>query len=521
MPQISTNMFSEKDIEQIIAGGRDLKIIEKQLDSFKSGFPFIDLVAPASPGNGINQLDERKINEYVSLYDGLSKIKRVLKFVPASGAATRMFKNLFEFREDASATHDLNAMLDEEQHKSVKSFFNNLKKFAFFEELKLSLEKDEKFNIDIFDQKNFILLLEYFLSEKGLNYANLPKGLLLFHRYPDKSRTPFEEHLIEGAHYCVDKQHNVYIHYTVSPDHLNRFREMTDLVIDEYQQRFNVRIDVSISIQKSSTDTIAVNLRDEPFRNADGSMLFRPGGHGALIENLNDLQGDIIFIKYIDNVVADKFKEETYTFKKVLGGLLLSLQEKIFEFLKKLNSGKVSDIEIERIVHFARTELNIDIGSAFQNMKTLEKIRFLFEKLNRPIRVCGMVRNIGEPGGGPFLVRNSRGEDSLQIVESLQINMVDPKQKEIFLSSTHFNPVDLACGVRDYKGEKFNLKQFIDPTTGFISQKSKDGRDLKALELPGLWNGAMADWITVFVEVPIVTFNPVKTVSDLLRPEHQ
>jgi hypothetical protein len=432
-----------------------------------------------------------------------------------------MFKNLLEFREDATATQDLNAMLDEERYKSARKFFNNLKKFAFFEELKQSLEKNEKLNNDKLDQKNFNLLQEYLLSEKGLNYETLPKGLLLFHHYPDRSRTPFEEHLIEGVHYCVDKQHNVYIHYTISPDHLNRFREMTDLVIDEYQQRFNVRIDVSFSIQKSSTDTIAVNLWNEPFRNADGSMLFRPGGHGALIENLNDLKGDIIFIKNIDNVVTDKLKEETYTFKKVLGGLLLSLQGKIFECLRKLNSGKVSDIEIEQIIHFARTELNVDIGSVFQNMKTLEKIRFLIEKLNRPIRVCGMVRNIGEPGGGPFLVRNSRGEDSLQIVESSQINMADPKQKEIFLSSTHFNPVDLACGVRDFRGEKFNLKQFIDPTTGFISQKSKDGRDLKALELPGLWNGAMADWITVFVEVPIVTFNPVKIVNDLLRPEHQ
>ena len=515
------NMLSEKDIEQIISEGRDVETIEKQLNGFKLGFPFMNLVAPANPGKGINQLDEQRINEYVTLYDGLSKSKRALKFVPASGAATRMFKNLIEFREDAIAAQDLNAMLDEDRHQSAKKFFNNLKKFAFYEELKQLLEKNEKFNADIFDQKSFILLLEYLLSEKGLNYENLPKGLLLFHQYPDKSRTPFEEHLIEGAHYCVDKQHNVHIHFTISPDHLIRFQEMTDLVIDEYQQRFNVRIDVSFSIQKSSTDTIAVNQQNEPFRNADGSILFRPGGHGALIENLNDLDGDIIFIKNIDNVVTDKLKEETYTFKKVLGGLLLSLQGEIFGFLKKLNSGKVSDIEIDQIIHFARTELYVDLGSAFKNMKTLEKIRFLFDKLNRPIRVCGMVRNIGEPGGGPFLVKNRRGEESLQIVESSQINMADPKQKEIFLSATHFNPVDLACGVKDFRDEKFNLKQFIDPTTGFISLKSKDGRDLKALELPGLWNGAMAEWITVFVEVPIVTFNPVKTIGDLLRTEHQ
>ncbi|MCK5840407.1 MAG: DUF4301 family protein, partial [Bacteroidales bacterium] len=315
MPQISMNMLSEKDIEQIISEGRDVETIEKQLNGFKLGFPFMNLVAPANPGKGINQLDEQRINEYVTLYDGLSKSKRALKFVPASGAATRMFKNLIEFREDAIAAQDLNAMLDEDRHQSAKKFFNNLKKFAFYEELKQLLEKNEKFNADIFDQKSFILLLEYLLSEKGLNYENLPKGLLLFHQYPDKSRTPFEEHLIEGAHYCVDKQHNVHIHFTISPDHLIRFQEMTDLVIDEYQQRFNVRIDVSFSIQKSSTDTIAVNQQNEPFRNADGSILFRPGGHGALIENLNDLDGDIIFIKNIDNVVTDKLKEETYTFK--------------------------------------------------------------------------------------------------------------------------------------------------------------------------------------------------------------
>jgi hypothetical protein len=371
-------------------------------------------------------------------------------------------------------------------------------------------------------QKNdFTSILDYTLSPKGLNYGNLPKGILKFHHYGTFARTATGEHLVEGAHYCANRAKQVTVHLTVSPEHLSNFKDLIAYVQPYYESMFGVSLDISFSVQKPSTDTIAVDMNNEPFREKDGSLVFRPGGHGALIENLNDLDCDIVFIKNIDNVVPDRLKAETYRYKKLLGGLLLQLQGKAFNLLKALDKKPPSEEVIDEATQFCGKQINTSFPSDFYHWEESKKVRFLQNILNRPIRVCGMVKNEGEPGGGPFWVKNKQGEVSLQIVESSQIDLKNPEQKKIFNSSTHFNPVDLVCSLKNYKGERFDLHNYIDHNTGFIAIKSKDGKQLKALELPGLWNGAMANWITVFVEVPIITFNPVKTVNDLLREQHQ
>jgi len=326
---------------------------------------------------------------------------------------------------------------------------------------------------------------------------------------------------VEAANYGRSKNNNAFVHFTVSPEHLEKFNEQVKGVMKIYEKKFNIKYDISFSVQKSSTDTIAVDIENNPFREDDGEILFRPGGHGALIENLNDLDGNLVFIKNIDNVVPDRLKTETTIYKKTIGGILLKLQSQVFKYLKELDKTEKDENIINKISEFAQNELNINISPGFYKMSFNDRKDFLYRHLNRPIRVCGMVKNEGEPGGGPFSVKNSKGEVSLQIVESSQVDQNNPEQKEILLSSTHFNPVDLVCGIKNYKGEPFDLHKYIDQETGFISIKSKNGKNLKAQELPGLWNGAMANWITIFVEVPIITFNPVKTVNDLLRPQHQ
>lgn len=357
------------------------------------------------------------------------------------------------------------------------------------------------------------------LSEVGLNYGQLPKGVLKFHHSGKEVRTAMEEHLAEGALYAKNKLGKVNLHFTVSPEHRVLFKTLVDKKREQFEKRYSVDYDISFSVQKESTDTIAVDLENKPFLNEDGSLLFRPGGHGALIENLNDIDGDIIFIKNIDNVVPDSFKFSTVAYKKLLAGWIVRLQKKIFDYLRLIESGKYSHSQIEEMIRFLQNELNMR-NPGIKLLEDAELILYLKRKFNRPIRVCGMVRNSGEPGGGPFFAVNTDGTISLQILESSQIDLVNPEKNALFEKGTHFNPVDLVCAVKNYKNEKFNLPDFVDKNTGFISRKSKDGRELKALELPGLWNGAMSDWNTVFVEVPIETFNPVKTVNDLLRPEH-
>jgi len=515
-------MFEQDDLKQFDYLGITKENIQLQIDNFITGFPFVRLEKPALVNEGVKLFDKNNVNELETIYAEASKNREVVKFVPASGAASRMFKNLFTFKDTYTGSEkDYQSFLNDKSFNSVYKFILDLKKFAFYQDLKEIMRRN-RIDIDkCVEEKDYVTIISYLLDEKGLNYGNLPKGLLKFHNYKDNFRTSVEEHLVEGANYAKDINGNVKIHFTISPEHKEKFIECIQSVKEKYEQMFTVKYDITFSIQKPSTDTIAVETDNSIFREKDGKILFRPGGHGALIENLNDLKGDIIFIKNIDNVVPDDLKRITHLYKKVIGGYLIELQLKTFEYLKLLETESINESQINDIIEFACNDLFIDIRETIVPLAYDDKINLLKTKLNRPMRVCGMVRNEGEPGGGPFWVRNQKEEVSLQIIESSQININNKDQNKIFNASTHFNPVDLVCGVRNYKGEPFNLKQFIDPSTGFISSKSKDGRTLKAQELPGLWNGAMADWISVFVEVPITTFNPVKTVNDLLRGEHQ
>lgn len=509
-------MFTKNDEILIEKRGSLTADVYQQIENFRTGFPFLAVTDAASVTNGILLISEDNTGNFVNEFDdaahsGLS----FLKFVPASGAASRMFKSLF------SALEDLNAGKREDDvlvsDKDTREFYARIADFAFYDELTTVIRQNS-------ENLGLRTLLEYLLTEKGLNYGKMPKGLLSFHTYPDGNRTPFEEHLVEGAHYAKDNQNIVRLHFTVSPEHESGFADLFNRVKSKYETLFRVTYEVSFSQQKPSTDTIAVDLSNEPFREKDGSLLFRPGGHGALLENLNDLNNDLIFIKNIDNVVPDRLKLPTYTYKKVLAGVLLHYQKHIFKYQKQLNEKHHTALEsafLAEAANFLENTLNTRPAENQYYTEKEDLYIYLKEKYNRPIRVCGMVKNEGEPGGGPFWSRNNDGTVSLQIAESVQIDHNNPIQQKIAGNATHFNPVDLVCGVRNYKGEKFNLLNFRDPKTGFISQKSKDGRELKAQELPGLWNGAMSDWNTLFVEVPIETFNPVKTVNDLLRDQHQ
>lgn len=515
-------MLIQQDLKQIQSKGIDLETFEEQIENFKRGFPFIDLAAPATLEDGIKYFTEIEIKGLEKTYNYEAPDRSVTKFVPASGAASRMFKHLFAFREKLNGTDEDQKLLESDKgFNSVYYFFSHLKNFAFYPELSTTLQ-NEDYNIENeLANGNYGLILDYLLLEKGLNYANLPKSLLRFHRYDDnKSRMAFEEHMVEAANYCRDSDDRTAVHFTISPEHADKFISDINLVKDEYEKVFDITYELTFSVQKSSTDTIAVDVNNKLFRDDTNQLVFRPGGHGALIENLNDRQGDIIFIKNIDNVVPDRLKEETFHYKKAIGGYLIKMQDKIFQYLELLETGKAYDNELNEIEKFCILSLSMKLPTEYTALRRQEKSEYLYNKLNRPIRVCGMVKNNGEAGGGPFWVRNSEGELSLQIVESSQIDLNNPEQKTIFSQSTHFNPVDLVCGLRNFNNECFDLHDFIDYSTGFISIKSMFGKPIKAQELPGLWNGAMAEWITIFVEVPLSTFNPVKTVNDLLREEH-
>ena len=505
-------MLTLDDKKQIEKKGICEEQIFDQLKSFERGFPFLELENAASVGNGILVHTEDDVKKFLDNWYNYKKDNRsILKFVPASGAASRMFKNMFEY---------LSSDYNQPETDFEKKFFTQIHDFAFYNDLDAACKKNTGKSIDeLMDEKRFKDIVANLLTTPGLNYGSLPKGLLKFHKYAEGARTPLEEHLVEGALYACSSTGKVNVHFTVSSEHRELFEKLVNEKMPEYAKKFGVEYNISFSEQKPSTDTIAADSDNKPFRE-DGKLVFRPGGHGALIENLNDLDVDIIFIKNIDNVVPDRLKSDTVTYKNLIAGVLVTLQQKTFEYLKILDSGKYSQEQIEEIIRFVQQKLFCR-KSDIKNMEDAELVIYLRNKLNRPIRVCGMVKNVGEPGGGPFLAYNQDGTVSLQILESSQIDMKDPKKKEMFDNGTHFNPVDLVCAVRDYKGNKFNLTEYVDKSTGFISSKSKNGRDLKALELPGLWNGAMSDWNTIFVEVPLTTFNPVKTVNDLLRDQHQ
>ena len=512
-------MFTDADLKQIEERGSKLETVEAQIEDFRRGFPFLQLQGPATPKEGIIVLAQKEIEGLTQAYDQAAAQKQVVKFVPASGAASRMFKLLFSFLEICTDKRKVAEAFNESGDlQSISTFFDRIDDFAFASDLDQALKKQGLSISGCIEDKDYQSLLNTLLQNDGLGYGSSPKGLLMFHKYDNTAATPAMEHLSEGALYAASANQQVNIHFTVSPEHREKFEEHIQSMQPVFEEKYGVSYHISFSEQKAYTDTIAVDLSNEPFRNPDSSLLFRPAGHGALIANLNEIDADIIFIKNIDNVVPDKLKSDTVRYKKALAGTLLNIQEKIFGYLSELDANG-TEADLDDMLKFLQEELQIKNLPKLNNAE--EKSSFIMTKLNRPIRVCGMVKNEGEPGGGPFFAQNNDGTQSLQIVESSQIDFENDGQKAIADSATHFNPVDLVCGVKNYLGEKFDLSKFVDPKTGFISQKSKDGKDLKAQELPGLWNGAMSDWNTLFLEVPIGTFNPVKTVNDLLRPQHQ
>ena len=507
-------MLTHEDKELLAKKGISEEKIAEQLACFEKGFPFLKLSAAASVENGgIMRADEKGCEQYLAAWDAYKAgDKKIVKFVPASGAASRMFKNMFEF---------FGAEYDKPTTDFEKKFFDHIHDFAFYNDLNAACLDNTGKNINaLLSEHNYKAVVSNLLESAGLNYGALPKGLLKFHRYADGVRTPLEEHLVEGALYAAGKTGEVNVHFTVSTEHRALFEKLVAAKAAEYEAKYGTTYHISFSEQKPSTDTVAADMENKPFRDKDGKLLFRPGGHGALIENLNDLDADIVFIKNIDNVVPDRLKADTVTYKKLLAGVLVTLQKQAFEYLELLDGGHYSHEQLETIIRFVQQQLRCR-RTDLKELEDADLVIYLRKKLNRPMRVCGMVKNVGEPGGGPFLAYNPDGTISLQILESSQIDMNDPEKKAMFEKGTHFNPVDLVCAVRDYKGNKFNLLKHVDKATGFISYKSKNGKDLKALELPGLWNGSMSDWNTVFVEVPLSTFNPVKTVNDLLREQHQ
>ena len=505
-------MLTAEDRKQLSQKGISEQQIETQLQQFREGFPYLRLRGAAAIGAGIVAPGDAECQAFVEAWEAYKREgHHITKFVPASGAASRMFKNMFEFRD---GDHDA-PVSDFE-----RTYFERLHDFAFFPALDDACEVLYGCGADALVAKGqYKQIVSAMLDEEGLNYGQLPKGLLQFHAYPDCARTPLEEHLVEAALYAAsDGQADV--HFTVSAEHRELFEELVERILPAYEEKFNIKFHVSFSEQKPSTDTLAATMDNEPFRTEDGRLLFRPGGHGALIQNLSDLESEVVFIKNIDNVVPDRLKPATTLWKQVIAGVLVVTQRQAFEYLRLLDAGTPSHSQLEEISHFVRHELCTEIPD-LADLNDDQLATVLRNKLNRPMRVCGMVKNVGEPGGGPFLAFNPDGSVSPQILESSQIDTHNPAYMAMFQGGTHFNPVDLVCAIRDYQGNRFDLPRYVDPATGFISYKSKNGKELKALELPGLWNGAMSNWSTLFVEVPLETFNPVKTVNDLLREQHQ
>lgn len=484
-------MFTKQDLDQIASHGLSLRQVEQQIDNFRKGFPYLNIISSATVGNGIRAIDETQADKLRAEYRAVAREVKIEKFVPASGAATRMFKDLFAYVGSG------------EMNPTVEKVGANLDKFAFAEALSKVVPEGA----------TLPEIIAAIIGE-GLEYGAKPKGLVLFHNYPIGARTAFEEHLVEGAMYA-SCDGVVNIHFTVSPEHMDGFRALFESVREYYERRYDVRYNISMSVQKGSTDTIAVNPDCTPFRDDNGRLLFRPAGHGALIENLNDIDADIIFIKTIDNVAPDARKGDTIKYKEILAGMLVTTQQQLFRYVKGLEECSVA---LGEVLEFVEKELCVRLPESVKGLPEEELREVLMGVLNRPLRVCGMVRNEGEPGGGPFWAEGADGVVSLQIAESSQIS---PEQKHLMAEATHFNPVDIVCATKNYKGEKYDFREYVDASTGFISSKSSAGRNLLAQELPGLWNGAMASWNTLFVEVPISTFSPIKVVTDLLRPEHQ
>ena len=512
--------FTPSDLEHIQSLGLSLETIKKQIKTYKGSPNYINLSASAKIGNGILKLSESDWNDFINYYDDEKNALKVVKFTPASGAASRMFKLLQEFLSKYDPQKEtINSYINKNKSVELFLFFVTIEKLPFHDEVvdKMQLMMPD-YDLLNLDQKR-LLFVKSILEEDYLNYSNIPKGLLPFHQYQNHTSTAFEEHLFEASKYA-SVNGKAQLHFTVSKAHLEQFKTKWAAIQSIVESKTNTKFKISFSCQESNTNVLAVDLKNQPFRLND-KLFFRPSGHGALIKNLNQIDANIIFIKNIDNVVVDRFLERISGYKKGLAGVLLKLQSQVFKYAKVLESTEISDVQIVEIVDFLTQKLNICVSSEFNKYAYKYQIDYLKSKINRPIRVCGMVENEGEPGGGPFWVKAENGEISLQIVEASQVNLKLSRQKTILMNATHFNPVDIVCGIKNYKGETYDLKQFIDPKTYFITKKSKYGKQLKTLEQPGLWNGSMAHWNTVFVEVPIITFNPVKTVNDLLKFTHQ
>ena len=495
-------MFNQKDTQQIEERGASLRQVKQQVEYFKSGFPWMKIVGPATPERGIMVLDPKAVQDAVSYYRK-ADINGKSKFVPASGAASRMFKDMFSGLSALEEGKDLPA--DAPGAKLAA----RIKDFAFY--------TPELFGEPEDSAAYRKATLSKLLKEEGLAYGSKPKGVLKFHRYPQEVRTAIAEHLVEAQEYMRNADGTCNLTVTISPEHQALFEAAIAEIKPVYEKRYGVKYNIRFTFQDKATDTIAVDPDNKPFRKADGSLLFRPAGHGALIHNLNKVEEELVSIKNIDNVAHEKLLPVTAEYKQVLMGVALELRDKIFDYLRKLDQAPSVQL-CNEIENFLDKKLCVQMPLAHSEE---ERVQMLRAKLNRPIRVCGMVKNEGEPGGGPYVIAGKDGCTSLQILESVQINRADRGAMEAMAHATHFNPVDLVCCLRNYKGEKFDLLKYVDPEAGFISSKSYEGRELKALELPGLWNGAMSEWNTLFVEVPIETFNPVKVVLDLLRPAHQ
>ncbi|MFG6686918.1 DUF4301 family protein [Mariniflexile sp. HNIBRBA6329] len=512
-------MFREEDIQQIENHGLTVEKVKAQIELIKSGVSYSNLVDAATIGNGVLRKNDEQQQGCIDFFESKRHELSIVKFVPASGAATRMFKFLFQFLNEFDETKDTIEAYSE-KNKLFNEFLNGLEKLPFYEIVRSKMEEANP-NIDSLPlAEQYVLFVKTMLDANQLNYSFFPKGLLPFHKYENHVSTAFQEHLLEATMYVTlgDATH---LHFTISEAHKEMFEGELKLIKERLEKENNTQFDVSFSYQGNSTDTIAITSKDELYRTEDGKLLFRPSGHGALIENLNRLDFDLVFIKNIDNIVVLEQNIEISNYKKMLAGILLQIQRQVFKYLNNLDDDDISEDEVNNIELFVINRINVELDEAYQNYTLKEKRTYLHSKLNRPMRVCGMVKNEGEPGGGPFWVKDENGVVSLQIVEFAQIDIENQSQKSIVDNATHFNPTDLVCGVKDYNGNKFDLTKYVDPKAAFITMKSQNGVDIKALELPGLWNGSMAHWNSIFVEIPVSTFNPVKTVNDLLKPAHQ
>ncbi|WP_037317591.1 DUF4301 family protein [Salegentibacter sp. Hel_I_6] len=513
--------FSEIDILQIEEKGLSTQEVERQIQIFERGNIKVDIQQAATLGNGIFAYNVEEQKKLIQTFEDKKDKLGLLKFVPASGAATRMFKAFHNFANDFDPeSESLRDYLDRKEDKSLQLFFEKIEKLPFYDAAyKKAKENHSDFSEKSNDQQNLVLV-KTMLYENGLGLSDLPKGLVPFHSYNDFTATAFEEHLHSAAKY-LSVNGVTKLHFTVAEGDKEKFEDEFEKIKERVEEVTQTKFEISYSYQDPKTDTIAVDRENNPFRDEDNKMFFRPGGHGALIENLNQQEADLIFIKNIDNVVVATNLPKVVEMKEMLGGKLIALQEQVFEYMQNLDGGNNSEAKLDEIADFLESELFVKVTSTFAKFTGEEKTQYLCRKLDRPLRVCGMVKNEGEPGGGPFLVKNEDGEISLQIIEGAQIDQDNEEQLRILNNSTHFNPVDIVCSLKNHKGENFDLHNYVDENMSFIANKTKDGKPLKALERPGLWNGGMAYWNTVFVEVPVETFNPVKTVAGLLKPSHQ